>query len=86
MDGPLSVRANFELMGCDLIEEDQRHDLALLRIRTNPFTSGRTPGVSMTPDGGTVINAMWGLATLNLSRTRDGDGIVCPATPCRTRP
>lgn len=81
MDGPVSMRASFELVECDVVEEDPRHDLALLRMRNNPFASGRQPGVSRTTDGGVSINAMWGLAPLNVGRPRDGDGVVVSGYP-----
>lgn len=82
MDSPqLSIRSGFEVVDCELVEEDPRHDLALLRMTSNPFASGRQPGVSAVAGGGTAINAMWGLATLNTGRPRDGDGIVVSGYP-----
>jgi serine protease Do len=81
IDAPISIRASFEFSAVEIVEEDSRHDLALLRITNNPFVSGRTPGVSRTADGGTAINAMWGLAPLNLTRPRDGDPIVVSGYP-----
>jgi len=81
LDGPVSIRSSFELVDVEVVEEDARHDLALLRMKSNPFTSGRSPGVSRMPDGGTAINAMWGLAPLNLNRPRDGDAIVVSGYP-----
>jgi hypothetical protein len=36
VSGPITIRQGFELASCDVVEEDQRHDLALLRLDTNP--------------------------------------------------
>lgn len=81
LEGPISIRASFEIVDCDVVEEDRRHDLALLKMRNNPFTSGRQPGVSATAGGGMAVNALWGLAPLNVGRPRDGDGIVVSGYP-----
>src|ERR1019366_897006 len=33
----ISMRSSFELVECEIVEEDPRHDLALLKISPNPF-------------------------------------------------
>lgn len=81
MSGQISIRQGFELTQLDVVERDPRHDLALLRAKVNPFTSGRPPGVFRTPDGGMGINALYGLARLDLSRPRDGELIAVSGYP-----
>jgi S1-C subfamily serine protease len=81
ISGPISIRQNFELVQCDVVEEDARHDLALLRLATNPFNSGRPSGVHRTPDGGMGVNSLFGLAPLTLSRPRDGEDIAVSGYP-----
>lgn len=34
----LSVRASFNFIECQVVDEDVRHDLALLKLNPNPFT------------------------------------------------
>ena len=41
----LTSRASFELVGLDVVNEDQRHDLFLLRLVPSPFTMGRPSGI-----------------------------------------
>lgn len=81
MDVPVKMRGNFEIVECDLVEEDPRHDLALLKMKNNPFQSGRQPGVSTIAGGGMTVNGLWGLAPLNVGRPRDGDAIVVSGYP-----
>jgi S1-C subfamily serine protease len=79
--GRASMRANFELVQCETVEEDARHDLALLKLSPNPFVSGRPGGISRTPEGGLAINALYGLAPLTLDRPRDGAAIAVSGYP-----
>lgn len=38
------MRGNFILVDCDVVEDDPRHDLTLLRMRPNPFEGMSLPG------------------------------------------
>lgn len=81
LSGPVSIRASFELADCHVVEEDARHDLALLKLVTNPFASGRPSGVHQIADGGMGVNSMYGLAPLTLDRPRDGEEIAVSGYP-----
>jgi S1-C subfamily serine protease len=82
VDSPqLVLRASFELVGLELVEEDRRHDLALLRLNPNPFATGRPSGTHRTPEGGVGINAQYGLAQIDDQRPRDGERIAVSGYP-----
>lgn len=81
ISGPMTIRQGFELVDCVLVEEDDRHDLALLRLNANPFSSGRQSGIHRTPDGGMGVNALYGLAGLTLEQPRDGEDIAVSGYP-----
>lgn len=84
MEEPIKVTGSFELVGCDVIENDPRHDLALLHLDPNPFQSGKPSGVSRTPDGGMGVNALYGLAPLRPERPREGVGVGVSGYPLST--
>jgi S1-C subfamily serine protease len=77
---PITIRSSFEIMDVEILEEDPRHDVALLRAPNNPFTSGRTSGVHQV---GTSwgVNALFGLASLSDQAVRDGEGIAVSGYP-----
>jgi S1-C subfamily serine protease len=77
----ISMRSSFELVECEIVEEDPRHDLALLKISPNPFSSGKQSGISRTANGGLAINALFGLAPLTTDRPRDGAAIAVSGYP-----
>lgn len=77
----ISMRRSFELVECEVVENDPRHDLALLRLSPNPFSSGKQSGVSRTADGALSINALFGLAPLTTDRPRDGAAIAVSGYP-----
>lgn len=79
--GPITIRGSFELVESEVVARDTRHDLALLRMSNNPFESGRTPGIHRTPDGGVAMNAIWGLAALNIDHPRDGESVAVSGYP-----
>ena len=81
IDEPIHMRANFEVVPCEVVERDDRHDLALVRLQTNPFATGRPSGMSRSPDGGFAINALYGEAELSQRQPRDGDGIAVSGYP-----
>lgn len=81
LSGPIQIRGSFELVETNFVARDARHDLALLQLNNNPFTSGRAPGIHRTPDGSVGVNALWGLASLNLDRPRDGESVAVAGYP-----
>lgn len=84
LSGPITIRGSFELVGAEVVEEDPRHDLALLRLDPNPFASGKPSGVSVDPQGGMAVNAMYGLAPLSLQTVRDGESVAVSGYPLGT--
>ena len=80
LTGPVTIRSSFELIEVDLAEEDSRHDIALLRARTNPFLGNRPSGVHRTGDQ-FAVNALYGLPTLSDSSVVDGEFIAVSGYP-----
>jgi S1-C subfamily serine protease len=76
----LSIRASFELLEITVVEQDERHDLALLRLSPNPFATGKPSGVSLT-ETGVAVNALFGVAQTEAARPRDGDAIAVSGYP-----
>ncbi|MHB8658588.1 MAG: S1 family peptidase [Solirubrobacteraceae bacterium] len=73
-----NMRANFIVIGFDIVEEDERHDLALLRMLANPFKGEVRPMIRM---GDQEIGAMYGIPAMNPDRPRDGAPIVISGYP-----
>ena len=84
LGGRIRIAGSFEIVGCEIVEEDPRHDLALVRLVPTPFQAGKASGVSTTTDGGMAINALFGLAQLRLERPRDGVGVAVSGYPLAT--
>jgi S1-C subfamily serine protease len=81
IQGPVDIRASFEIVSAVVVEEDDRHDLALLRLERNPFESGRPSGVHPLPQGRMGVNALYGLAPLTLDPVRDGQAVAVSGYP-----
>lgn len=77
---PVTIRGSFELTDADLLEEDPRHDIALLKVPANPFAGARPSGVFRT-DGGFGVNALYGLAALSADTVLDGEPIAVSGYP-----
>jgi S1-C subfamily serine protease len=77
----LTMRASFELIECDVAEQDPRHDISLLKLSQNPFKSGRPSGIFAAPGGGFGVNAMYGLPRLALDPPVDGERIAVSGYP-----
>jgi S1-C subfamily serine protease len=73
-----NMRANFNVVGFDLVGEDARHDLALVKMRSNPFR-GETAGGIVTGDG--PLEPLHGVPTIRLDRPRDGDRVAISGYP-----
>ena len=76
----LIIRSSFELIDADIVEEDQRHDLALFKAKPNPFETARRPFVrTAAPE--TDVYAALGVATLSVAEVRDGERIAVSGYP-----
>jgi S1-C subfamily serine protease len=73
-----NMRAIFSVTGFDLLEEDPRHDLALLRTNQNPFQGEVASGIVINDS---PMELLYRVATLNPDRPRDGDGIAVSGYP-----
>jgi serine protease Do len=81
LTGRLTIRASFQLVTAAIVEDDPRHDLSLLKLDPNPFTSGKPSGVFGKDDGSLAVNALYGLAPLSLSNVRDGETVAVSGYP-----
>lgn len=74
----LSMRAGFALIEAEIVEEDEEHDLALLRLKTNPFTDH----ASLVRFAGEEIKYLRKAGTISsIARPADGDAIVISGYP-----
>lgn len=73
-----NVRASFNLLKGNVIEEDPRHDLALLRMQPNPFDGGVTSGIKI---GDAMVPLLFAVATRSSDRPRDGLSIAVSGYP-----
>ena len=74
----VSMRASFTFIDCEVIDEDVRHDLALLKLKRNPFTE--MVGLIQTPKE--TIGPPHRVAALSPStRPRDGEAIAVSGYP-----
>jgi len=73
-----NMRGNFVLVDFDIVDEDNRHDLILLKLRSNPF-KGEVHSMFM------IDNKEWpllfGMVTLNPNRPKDGVAIGVSGYP-----
>jgi S1-C subfamily serine protease len=72
------LRGNFRVTPFEVLEEDNEHDLALLRMRVNPFSGEIDAGIEV--DGRTV-KPSYGVSSLRTRRPRDGDPICVSGYP-----
>jgi len=84
LTGPITIRSSFELLGVEVVEEDSRHDLALIQLVPNPFTSGKQSGAYRDADGHLGVNGLYGLAPLSLRPIRDGEDVAVSGYPSVT--
>lgn len=73
-----NMRGNFHVVGFDVIEEDPRHDLALLRMRRNPFQGQAGGGIML---GDKPLEPLYAVPKLRVARPRDGDAITISGYP-----
>jgi S1-C subfamily serine protease len=76
--GSITMRASFGNVECDVVEEDESHDIALLKMKLNPFNGGM--GTFMkTPTGS--IDYPHKVATLSPARPHDGEHVAVSGYP-----
>jgi len=73
-----NMRGNFTLVDFDVVDEDARHDLALLKLRQNPFRGEVHSGIRV---GNEEVPLLFGTATLNPARPSDGAAIAISGYP-----
>lgn len=73
-----NMRSNFNVIGFDLVAEDKRHDLALLKMKANPFEGAAGGGIVI---GDTPLQPLYGVPTCRTARPRDGDPIAVSGYP-----
>src|ERR1700738_1057018 len=73
-----NMRANFNLVDFDVVDEDGRHDLALLRLKQNPFSGEIRSGIVI---NGEEIPLLYGSAEFAINRPRDGQAIAISGYP-----
>jgi S1-C subfamily serine protease len=73
-----NMRANFTVVGGELVEGDPRHDLALVRMQPNPFDGRVKSGFII---AGQPIPLLFSVAAQSESRPRDGDPIAVSGYP-----
>ena len=77
LTGPITIRSSFNLVAADIIEEDARHDIALVKARNNPFAN---PQIFMkTPERDIYLPQR--TADLSTSEVRDGQPIAVSGYP-----
>jgi len=75
-----NFRANFNLVDFDVVDTDPRHDLALLKIRQNPFIGQVRSGIVI---NGQELPMVFGTATINPQRPKDGEAIALSGYPLK---
>src|SRR5258708_10569953 len=74
----LSIRASFTFIECEVVDEDVRHDLALLKLKRNPFTD-KAILITMPKE---TVGYLRRVATLSPpTRPRDGEAIAVSGYP-----
>lgn len=75
-----NMRGNFSEVGFDVIDEDTLHDLALLKLKINPFKSKVHSGFVI---AGKEVPLPTRTATLNPNRPKDGMAVGISGYPLR---
>jgi len=72
------MRGNFTEVDFDVIDEDERHDLSLLKLKRNPFKGEVRSGIKI---GDREIPLLFGTPTLNPLRPLDGVSVGISGYP-----
>ena len=76
----ITIRGSLNYIESRIVEEDQRHDIALIEAAPNPFATEQRPFVkTATPE--TDVYPLLGHATLSTSEVRDGEQIAVSGYP-----
>jgi S1-C subfamily serine protease len=79
-DPEFTIRGSFNYLNSEVVEEDPRHDIALIQAIRNPFVTEQRPFIkTLTPD--TDVYPLLGLATLSTSEVRDGEQVGVSGYP-----
>ncbi len=73
-----TMRGNFTLVHFELIDEDPLHDLALLKLRRNPFEGEVKSGFRV---AGKEIPLLFGVASLKPQKPQDGAAVAISGFP-----
>lgn len=73
-----NIRGNFTFVDFDVIGEDTRHDVILLKLRKNPFKGEVRSGIVV---HGKELPLLYGTPTFNLNRPREGAAIGISGYP-----
>ena len=73
-----SMRGNFTLLSADIVAEDERHDIALLKSSRNPFKDNVTSGIVI---NGKPIPLPSRVILAHDERPRDGDPVAISGYP-----
>lgn len=74
----IRILGNFRGVPSDVVDVDARHDLALLKLRQNPFKSEMRSGFVI---DGKEIPLLFGTVTLNPNRPQDGAAVGISGYP-----
>ncbi len=78
----LTIRSSFGLTECDVVDEDAGHDLALLKLKQNPFKGEMGTFLRA---GDKVIDYLHRAPSFSLARPQDGEAIAVSGYPLRSR-
>lgn len=73
-----NMRGNFSVVDCEITDTDARHDLALLKLKRNPFRGEVRSGIVI---GDKEVPLLFGTAALNPNRPRDGEAVSISGYP-----
>jgi S1-C subfamily serine protease len=73
-----NMRGNFAVVDFEVIEKDVRHDLALLKLKRNPFKGEVRSGIVI---GDKEVPLLFGTAMLNPKRPKDGAAVGISGYP-----
>lgn len=79
-DPEFTIRGSFNYLRSKVVEEDPRHDIALIQAMQNPFGTEQRPFIKA-PAPDTDVYPLLGLATLSTSEVRDGEQIGVSGYP-----
>ena len=73
-----NMRGNFSVVDCELIDEDMRHDLVLLKLKSNPFKGEVRSGIKI---GDKEVSLLFDKVTFNPNRPNDGVAVGISGYP-----